>query len=321
MHRPPPTVRAEVRVTLQELKYIVTVARERHFGRAAKACFVSQPALSAAVRKLEDELGVVLFDRDTPTVSVTPHGALIVAQAQRTLEAAHEVERLARAAQDPLAMPFGLGLIYTICPYLLPHWVPELQALAPQLQLLLQEGLTAQLLERLNHGELDAIVVAEPFDEPGIETRLLYEETLLAAAPLGHAWQDAEVVTAAMLARETVLLLTPGHCFRDQVLQACPDLNREPPAASALVQALRNSSLTTIRHMVMAGAGVTVLPATAVTIADHMQLVLRPLAPAQHRQVVLAWRRAAARPKPLLLLLQALDNALDHGRLPSARRS
>ncbi len=306
-------------MTLQELKYIVAVARERHFGRAAKACFVSQPALSAAVRKLEEELGVVLFDRDTPTVRVTPLGAVLVAQAQRALDAAAEVTKLAQAAQDPLAVPFGLGLIYTICPYLLPHWVPPLQARAPQLPLLLQEGLTAQLTERLLNGELDAIVVAAPFAEPGIATQPLYAEPLLAVAPLGHPWTHVQVVTPAMLVQETVLLLTPGHCFRDQVLEACPDLRREVPTDAALVQALRNSSLTTIRHMVMAGVGVTVLPATAVTAADDHQLVIRPLAPAQHREVLLAWRRAAARPQVLDVLVQALRDALAQGRLPSAR--
>ncbi len=306
-------------MTLQELKYIVTVAQERHFGRAAKACFVSQPALSAAVRKLEDELGVVLFDRDAPTLAVTPLGHAIIVQAQRVLEAADQLHQIAQAAQDPLSLPFGLGLIYTICPYLLPHWVPEVQALAPNLPLLLQEGLTAQLAERLRNGELDAIVVAEPFAAPGIETHVLYEEVLVAAAPLGHAWADADVVTPDMLVQENVLLLTPGHCFRDQVLHACPDLNREVQADSALVHALRNSSLTTIRHMVMAGVGVTVLPATAVTPADHLQLVLKPLAPTQYRRVVLAWRRAAARPKVLALLVEALNRAIDQGRLTATR--
>lgn len=302
-------------MTLQELKYIVTVARERHFGRAAKKCFVSQPALSAAVRKLEDELGVVLFDRQTPQVTVTPLGHAIIAQAERTLEAADEVQRLARAAQEPLAAPFGLGLIYTICPYLLPHWVPEIQALAPTLPLFLQEGLTAQLLERLNHGELDAIVVAEPFDEPDIMTLPLYDEALWAAAPLGHAWREVETVNPAMLAGENVLLLTPGHCFRDNVLQACPDLNREPRGDSALAQALRNSSLTTIRHMVMAGVGVTVLPATAVTAVDHLQLVLRPLSPPQFRRVVLAWRKSSERPAVIALLQEALARAVQGGAL------
>ncbi len=305
-------------MTLQELKYIVAVARERHFGRAAKACFVSQPALSTAVRQLEDELGVVLFDRATPTLTVTQLGRAIVLQAQRTLDAAAEVHKLAQAAQDPLAVPFGLGLIYTICPYLLPHWVPEIQAMAPKLPLLLQEGLTAQLTERLLAGELDALVVAEPFSAPGVATEPLYDEILLAAAPVGHAWADVAAVTPEMLARETVLLLTPGHCFRDRVLAACPDLNREIPTDSALVQALRNSSLTTIRHMVMAGVGVTVLPATAVTPADSQQLVLRPLAPTQHRRVLLAWRRASSRPKVMELLVKALDHALAQGRLAAA---
>lgn len=305
-------------MTLQELRYVVTVARERHFSRAARLCFVSQPALSAAVRKLEDELGLQIFDRSTPEVTVTPLGREVVAQAQRVLDAAAEVTTLAQAARDPFASPFALGLIHTICPWLLPPWVPAIHAEAPHLPLHLQEGLTAELVEKLHAGELDASVVAAPFAEPGLESRPLYEEPLVAVAPLGHPWAAANHVTPAMLAAETVLLLTPGNCFRDQVLHACPDLQREGQGLSAMARTLRGSSLTTIRHMVLSGVGVTVLPATAVSAQDAQMLVIRPLVPEDRRQVLLVWRRNAARAPVLDLLTRTIQRIVREGRLPGA---
>lgn len=303
-------------MTLQELKYVVAVARERHFGRAARACHVSQPALSAAVAKLEDELGLQLFDRTTAEITVTPAGREVIAQAQVVLEASARLLELATANRDPLLIPLHVGLIHTICPYLLPHWVPEIHALAPQLPLHLQEGLTAELLEKLHTGELDVAVLAEPIAVVGVETQPLYAEPLVAAAPLGHPWTQARAVTSAMLAAENVLLLTPGNCFRDQILRACPDLNREAQGLSAQTGTLRGSSLTTIRHMVLAGVGVTVLPATSLGKADTEQLVLRPLEPVQHRRVVLAWRRGFSRPQVLPVLTKALHGAL--ARMPTA---
>lgn len=305
-------------MTLQELRYVVTVARERHFSRAARLCFVSQPALSAAIRKLEDELGLQIFDRSTPEVTVTPLGREVVAQAQRVLDAAAAVTTVAQAARDPFASPFSLGLIHTICPWLLPPWVPAIHAEAPHLPLHLQEGLTAELVEKLHAGELDAAVVAAPFAEPGLESRPVYEEPLVAVAPLGHIWAAANHVTPAMLAAETVLLLTPGNCFRDQVLHACPDLQREGQGLSAMARTLRGSSLTTIRHMVLSGVGVTVLPATAVSAQDAQVLVIRPLVPEDRRQVLLVWRRHAARAPVLDLLTRTIQRIVREGRLPGA---
>ena len=305
-------------MTLQELRYVVTVARERHFSRAARLCFVSQPALSAAIRKLEEELGVQIFDRATPEVTVTPLGRDIVAQAQRVLDAAGEVLTTAQTARDPLATPFALGLIHTICPWLLPAWVPAIHADAPRLPLHLQEGLTLELVEKLHAGELDAAVVAAPFAEPGLETCPLYAEPLVAVAPLGHAWAAVAEVTGAMLAAETVLLLTPGNCFRDQILQACPDLNREGQGLSSLARTLRGSSLTTIRHMVLSGVGVTVLPSSAVTPADAQTLVIRPLVPEERRHVLLAWRKSAARHAVLDVLVQSARSVVAAGKLPGA---
>lgn len=301
-------------VTLQELKYVVAVARERHFGRAARACFVSQPALSAAVRKLEDELGVLLFDRDGSEIRPTAIGREVVAQAQRTLDAAAHVEVIAAAGRDPLAAPLGIGLIHTICPYLLPVWVPHIHAAAPQLALQLQEGLTAELTARLLSGDIDAAVVAAPFDVHGVVTRPLYHEPLLAAAPLGHPWQCEQAVTPAMLAEERVLLLSPGHCLRDQVLQACPDVGRDawdsaPIGPARRPTTLRGSSLTTLRHMVLSGGGVTVLPASAVSADDDRQMVLRPLQPSEERTALLAWRRGYARTAAMAVLLDAGQRA------------
>ena len=280
-------------MTLTELRYIVAVARERHFGRAANSCFVSQPTLSVAVKKLEDELGVTLFERSSGDVSLTAIGGRIVEQAQRVLEEVTVVKQLAEQGKDPLAGSLRLGVIYTISPYLLPHLIPELRQLAPQMQLLLEENYTARLAEMLKQGEIDVAIVAEPFHEGGIATQALYEEGFVVATPRGHAWEAMPEISSEQLAEENVLLLSPGNCFRDQVLQTCPDLNRESMGGTGgLQRTLQGSSLTTIRHMVAGGIGVTVLPVTSVSAADDALLSIRPFAePAPTRRVVMAWRR------------------------------
>ncbi|XZG71825.1 LysR substrate-binding domain-containing protein [Chitinibacteraceae bacterium HSL-7] len=280
-------------MTLTELRYIVAVARERHFGRAAASCFVSQPTLSVAVKKLEDELGVMLFERASGEVTLTPTGERVVRQAQTVLEEVQVIKSLAEQGRDPLAGPLKMGVIYTIGPYLLPHLIPALRQSAPQMQLLLEEDYTSRLAEMLKQGEIDVAIVAEPFHEPGLVTRPLYDEPFVVAAPKGHPWEALEQIDAGQLADENVLLLSPGNCFRDQVLQTCPDLNRESvPTGSSLQRTLQGSSLTTIRHMVAGGIGVTVLPATSVSAADEALLAIRPFeAPAPERRVVLAWRR------------------------------
>lgn len=279
-------------MTLTELRYIVAVAREKHFGRAATSCFVSQPTLSVAVKKLEEELGVALFERSAVEVTLTAIGGQVVAQAQRVLEEALLVKQLAQQGKDPLAGTLRLGAIYTISPYLLPWLIPQLRARAPQMQVLLEENYTARLAEMLKQGEIDIAILAEPFSESGIETRPVYDEDFVVALPKGHPWAAHERIEPELLSHENVLLLSPGNCFRDQVLQSCPDLNRESLPPGSLQRTLQGTSLTTIRHMVMGGIGVTVLPATSVNKADEQLLDIRPFAePVPNRRVILAWRR------------------------------
>src|SRR3954447_5385901 len=248
-------------MTLTELRYIVAVARERHFGRAAEACFVSQPTLSVAVKKLEEELGVTLFERGPSEVTVTPGGAGIVEQAQRVLEEASRIRELAAAGRDPLAGTLRLGAIYTIGPYLLPKLIPILRKNAPSMQLLIQENFTHRLAEALKSGEVDAILIALPFEEPGVVTRALYDEPFLVAVPKGHAWEGRKRVTSEELMSESLLLLGEGHCFRDQVLEICHTVRSRE--RSGLSRTLEGGSLETIRQMVAGGVGVTVLPATS----------------------------------------------------------
>ncbi|MBE9609603.1 hydrogen peroxide-inducible genes activator [Chitinilyticum piscinae] len=294
-------------MTLTELRYIVAVARERHFGRAAASCFVSQPTLSVAVKKLEDELGLALFERSAGDVTLTPIGERIVNQAQTVLEEVQLIKQLAEQGKDPLAGALRVGIIYTISPYLLPYLIPALRLKAPQMQMLLEENYTARLAEMLKQGEIDVAILAEPFSEAGVLTQVVYEEPFVVATPKGHPWEEQEAVSAEQLADENVLLLSPGNCFRDHVLQACPDLNRESLPAGSLQRTLQGSSLTTIRHMVAGGVGVTVLPATSVTEADEHLLAIRPFSgEAPTRRVLLAWRKNFPRAAAIEALRQAV---------------
>ncbi|TCK42580.1 DNA-binding transcriptional LysR family regulator [Paraburkholderia sp. BL8N3] len=210
-------------MTLTELKYIVAVARERHFGRAAEACFVSQPTLSVAIKKLEDELNVQIFERGTSEVSVTPIGEQIVTQAQRVLEQTLAIKEIAKQGKDPLVGPLRLGVIYTIGPYLLPTLVKQMIRAVPQMPLMLQENYTLKLIELLKQGEIDVAIMALPFPETGLMVRALYDEPFVVAMPSGHAWENRGKIDPDDLKQETMLLLGSGHCFRDHVLGVCPE--------------------------------------------------------------------------------------------------
>ena len=290
-------------MTLTELRYVVAVARERHFGRAAEASFVSQPTLSVAVKKLEEELGVSLFERGPGEVTVTPAGQKIVAQAQRVLEEAARIKDLAAAGRDPLAGALRLGAIYTIGPYLLPKLIPILRKTAPAMLLHIQENFTHRLAEALKSGEVDVILIALPFDEPGIETRAVYDEPFLVAVPKGHPWETRKRVTPEELTKESLLLLGEGHCFRDQVLEFCHTTRS---------RAIEGGSLETIRHMVASGVGVTVLPATSVAPSfsnggsggDLIRIL--PFSRPPTRRVALAWRRSFPRPEAIEALRKAI---------------
>lgn len=302
-------------MTLTELRYIVTLARERHFGRAADKCHVSQPTLSVALKKVEQRIGALLFERSSADVRLTPLGEQVAAQAERVLEEAARLDEIASQGKDPLVGPLRLGVIYTIAPYLLPRLIPALHARAPQMPLYLQENFTVRLAEQLRRGELDVAVLALPFSEPGIVTRAVYDEPFRVALPSGHALCREKRIKPDRLTAEHLLLLGQGNCFRDQVVQACPNLS-EP---GGLERALEGSSLETLRHMVASGAGVSVVPASAVETwpVDEKLMTIRPFAdPVPARRVVLAWRVTFPRPQAIDALRAAILDAPPPGVNP-----
>lgn len=296
-------------MTLTELRYIVAVARERHFGKAAEACFVSQPTLSIAIKKLEDELGVTLFERGRGEVTLTPVGAQVVSQSQRVIEEASRVIQIARGGQDQLSAPLRVGAIYTIGPYLFPHLIPGLNEVAPSMRLIVEENYTAVLRERLKQGDLDVIIISLPFEEPGIATRVLYDEPFVVLLPSAHPLTQQDEIETSQLAGEQMLLLGAGHCFRDQVLEFCPECNRSGKSASELQQTLEGGSLETIRYMVASGLGVTVVPCSAAGADQFSQRLLsirRFGGDPPSRRVALAWRRTFTRPEAVKALAQAI---------------
>lgn len=286
-------------MTLTELKYIVAVARQKHFGHAAEACFVAQPTLSVAIKKLEDELGVTIFERGGAEVSVTPLGAQIVAQAERVLEQTAAIKEIAKQNKDPLAGPLRLGIIFTIAPYLLPQLVRTMIDQVPQMPLILQENLTAKLIEQLRQGELDAAILAEPFAGHGLMAQPLYDEPFVVALPKNHPWAKRPKISTSDLKNETMLLLGNGHCFRDQVLEVCPEMARFSTSGDGIARTFEGSSLETIRHMVASGIGITVLPIASVPgqhdTQDGMLRYLPFEAPEPSRRVVIAWRKTFTR--------------------------
>lgn len=298
-------------MTLTEFRYIVAVARELHFGRAAQACYVSQPTLSVAIRKLEEELGVVLFERSQTDISITPIGARIVDQARKVLAETETLKHLAQLAQDPFKEPLRLGVIHTIGPYLLPHIVPALHRKAPTLPLHIEESMTASLSELLKTGELDAVLLSLPFEEPGIAIIPLYDEPFQVVMPKGHALEAKDSIDVHDLAQETALLLGVGHCFRDQILDFCPELNRRQGFSADARKVLQGGSLETIRLMIASGAGISVFPCTAVSAANypHKLLSIRPFSePVPMRRVAIAWRKSSPRQQVIQLLAETIKH-------------
>lgn len=293
-------------MTLTELRYIVAVAQERHFGRAAQRCFVSQPTLSIAIKKLEEELSVSLFDRSSNEVITTEAGTRIIAQARRVLEEADRIKHLATEEQNELEGAFKLGLIFTVAPYLLPKLIFSLRTNAPKMPLMLEENYTHVLTESLKRGDLDAIVIAKPFHEPGVVTTPLYDEPFFVIVPKGHPFEELDSVTTSQLSEEQVLLLTEGNCLRDQVLESCSELAARQKILG-LTNTLQGSSINTVRHMVASGLGISILPATALTENDHMLFSIIPFTDnAPQRRIALAYRRNFVRPKALNAIRQAI---------------
>ena len=308
-------------MTLTELRYIVALARERHFGRAAESCHVSQPTLSVGIRKLEDELGVALFERGSGDVAPTPVGERIVEQAQRVIEQAGHIREIARQGKDPLLGPLRLGVIYTIAPYLLPGLVRLLHKRAPQMPLHLQENYTHRLSEMLRQGEIDAAILAMPFEEPGFTVEPLYDEDFMVAIPRDHAWIRRKSVKSTELRQESMVMLGTGHCFRDQVLQVCPELNRHS-SGEGLQRTFEGSSLETIRQMVASGVGITVLPASSVPVKvprDSMLAYVPFSPPVPDRRIALIFRKSFPRKAAIEMVRQAaLDCKLPGTRLIGA---
>ncbi|MBS99150.1 MAG: hydrogen peroxide-inducible genes activator [Oceanospirillaceae bacterium] len=292
-------------MTLTELRYIVTLAQEQHFGHAAERCYVSQPTLSIAVKKLEEELGIALFERSKNAVRVTPVGEKIVRQAQMVLEQAEAIREMAKEGKDQLASPLRVGAIYTIGPYLFPQLVPRVQELAPQMPLYIEENFTEVLRGKIRTGELDAIIIALPFHEPDVLTRALYDEPFMMVMPKEHPLAREKEIDSNKISDERMLLLGEGHCFRDQVLEACPTLNQSFHNQHTITE---GSSLETIRMMVASGLGTSVLPISAIEGHPSRGLVAtRPFkAPQPTRTVALAWRASFPRPQAIEALMQAI---------------
>lgn len=297
-------------MTLTELRYIVTLAQEQHFGRAADRCYVSQPTLSIAVKKLEDELGVALFERTKSRVQPTPLGEQIVAQAHLVLEQTAAIKDLADAGKDQLSSPLAVGAIFTIGPYLLPQFIPHLQKLAEKMPLYVEEGYTHNLRKKLRKGELDVIIVALPFVEPDVVTQVLFEEEFVVLMPHNHPLAAKTAIDPLDLSNQQMLLLGEGHCFRDQVLTTCPSLQHPNDDASNNIRtAAEGSSLETLRHMVASGLGITILPLSAAesSLYSTNLLVTRPfISPAPSRTVALAWRASFPRHKAIDALRTAI---------------
>ena len=289
-------------MTLTELRYVVAVAETRHFGRAAERCFVSQPSLSASVKNLEEELGVQLFERGKRGVFLTEAGEQIIAQARRALEEAERVKAVARQGRDPLKGVLRLGIIHTVAPYLLPDLVGALRKAAPGMPLDVEENMTAALDRMLRAGELDAVVLALPYEGPGIEVAPLYEEVFEVVAPAKHALARRKSIAVEELDAGELLLLPVGHCFRDQVLDACNEFSRPPEPGR------QGNSLETLRSMVASGLGVTVLPATALTsrYANPLVKAIGFTNPRPVRRIALAWRRGFHRQAALERLVAAI---------------
>lgn len=297
-------------MTLTELRYIVTLAQEQHFGRAADRCHVSQPTLSIAVKKLEEELETAIFERSKTRVYPTPLGEQIVLQAQRVLEQAAAIKDIASAGKDQLSSPLHVGAIFTIGPYLLPYLIPQLQKLAPKMPLYLEESFTGTLRRRIRQGELDAIIIALPFTEADVVTQPLYEEEFVIVMDRNHTLTRFDTLEPNQLTGHNLLLLGEGHCFRDQVLEACPMLKPSIDDPHGKVRTAREgSSLETLKHMVASGLGITILPRSA-AIASHYaadSLTVKPFAGTPpKRTVALAWRASFPRHKAVDVLRESI---------------
>jgi len=292
-------------MNLQELRYLVAVAEQRHFGRAADMCNVSQPTLSSQIKKLEDELGVTLLERTNKRVDLTPVGAQILAHARRALAEAGQMEAVARAARDPLVGPLKLGVIPTLAPYLMPMILKPLKQMYPGMTLELWEDQTRWLIDGLRNHRLDAALLATPPDAPEITELTLFKEPLLAALPQNHRLAKTAKVDEELLADE-LLVLADGHCLASQALEACGARTQRTGMAASM----QASTLDTLVNLVAAGYGATLLPALAADSFRKREIVLRPLVGGSSRTIRLASRPGFPRPQALRALEKVIRKAV-----------
>ena len=288
-------------MTLSELRFVVALAREKNFRRAAEKCFVSQPALSLAIKKLEEELGVSLFERSRSKVTVTSIGQLISNQANIVLDEAEKIKELSRQGDRQLENPFSLGLIYSIAPYLIPLLIPILRKDLPNMPLEVEENITKNLEEHLKKGGLDAAIIALPFEKPGIECVHLYDEPFEVIVPINHALANKSALSAKELGREKVMLLDNDHCYSNQILEACPGL-----AKNRDVQL--GNSLETIRNMVASNLGISVLPKSA-TVSGYDNPLVKTIPfsePKPYRRVALAYRKSTVKKDAINYIIKSI---------------
>ncbi len=279
-------------MNIRDLKYLIAVAELKHFGHAADSCFVSQPTLSSQLKKLEDELGVTLFERTNKSVLVTDIGIRIVDQATTVLREIDQIYALANQSKDPLAGRFELGIIPTLGPYLLPYIIPEIKKQLPNLELHIHEDKTDTVLDALKRGQLDAIISALPLEDHGCEIKELFQEPFYVAMVKDHKLASKSKVTISDIEDETLLLLADGHCLRDQALDVCKNVNIKRE------KGLQAASLETLRHIIATGVGVTLLPKIALTsdYKKNTDVIYKAFVdPAPFRKVGLVWRQLHAR--------------------------
>jgi LysR family hydrogen peroxide-inducible transcriptional activator len=293
-----------MRPSVRQLEYAVAVAEARHFGRAARACAVSQPALSAQIQALEQLLGVRLFERSRRGVSLTPAGERVVARARDALRALDGLTEAAALAREPLCGPLHLGVIPTVAPYLLPRWLPHVRTAWPKLRLFLREERTARLLAQLAAGELDLLLLALPVSRPELESFSIAREPFVLAAPAGHPLaRGRRPLAQSELAGQPVLLLEDGHCLRDQALAVCQQ------SGAGVSEDVRATSLPTLVQMVASGLGVTLLPVSAAEVEarGRAELAVRAFRPPlPSRELGLVWRRASPRAAEFRMLGELL---------------
>ena len=296
-------------MTLSEFRYIVAVAKELHFGRAAEKCFVSQPTLSVAVRKLEEELGIILFERHQHEISITPIGEAVIKQAELILNETNSLKEIAKQNENELKGDLKLGVIYTIGPYLLPKLIPVINKQASGLTLIIEEDFTKILTTKLKSGDIDIAILSNPFKESGISTELLYKEPFQVALPSGHSLAKKKKLKASDLSIDTMLLLKAGNCFREQIVELCPSCVNPLGTNKTMQKTLESSSIETIRQMVAAGVGITILPSLSIDTQTGLNNLLeyRPFNnPVPYREIIIAYRKSFPRMKAVELIKESI---------------